>query len=170
MGNTKKSIPIMILALIMFSITLAYAIRESEFTDDGYIKVYPDNPDMAADYKINYAMMNPEEFAKSKILVYDYDIQFVERALKAVQENCAQKGTQCDRAKEYQSALAVMASMKAQQAGRPTEDTAAKTPSVEGGEKAKGGALTRLSGLKKKIGDLVGALLDEIRDTWSKLW
>lgn len=156
-----RSLSIIILVIIIFSLTSVYAIRESEFTEDGYVIVYPDNPDMAADYKMNYAMMNPEEFSKSKILIYDYDTQFVERALKIAQESCAQKGTAncADTVKGYQDALATLNNMKAQQSGRKTETTSNPSPAPIGGEKAKTGTLGQLKNWLKDVKDFLAKLL-----------
>ncbi|MDP2906788.1 MAG: hypothetical protein Q8O03_02510 [Nanoarchaeota archaeon] len=153
-----RSLPIIFLVIMIFSITSVYAIRDNVFNDDGTVTVYPDNPDMAADYKLNYAIMKPDEFAKSKILIYDYDIQYVEKIIKNSQESCNKYGEQyCDRVKDYQAALVTLANMKSQQTGKPAESTPSTAP-VDG-EKAKKGALNQLKKWMKDLKDLLAKLL-----------
>jgi hypothetical protein len=144
---------------MIFGVTLVYAAPcgETKFNSDGSIIVCPDNPDMAADYKLNYAIMNPNEFAKSKILIYDSDIQYIEKLIKSSQESCNKyDGQHCDDVKNYQSALVTLANMKSQQPGSP-----ASTPNVSpaDGEKTKKGALDQLKNWLKDLKDLLAKLL-----------
>ncbi len=170
------ALPVITLAIVIFGVTSVHAAAcgETKFNDDGSIIVCPDNPDMAADYKLNYAIMYPEEFAKSKVLIYDYDIQYVEKLIKSAQEACAKSDRPdcANTVKEYQDALAKLVSIKSQQTGKPPESTPNVSPAD--GEKAKAGALSQLSKMGEKIKDLLKALLEGllevIRDTWAKLW
>ncbi|MDP2909450.1 MAG: hypothetical protein Q8N77_06620 [Nanoarchaeota archaeon] len=155
-----RSLPIIILAIMIFCVTSVYAIRDNVFNDDGTVTVYPDNPDMAADYKLNYAIMKPEEFSRSKIMIYDYDLQYVQMRIKGAQESCDKyDGPHCDNVKDYQAALVTLTNMKSQQTGKPTESTSTPNPEPADGGKTKKGALDQLKKWMKDLKDLLAKLL-----------
>ncbi len=155
-----RSLPIIILAIMIFSVTLVYAAAcgETKFNDDGSIIVCPDNPDLAADYKLNYAIVNTEaDLAKSKILIYNYDIEYVKERIKGAQKLCIEvDGPHCDYVKDYQDALVKLANVQSQQTGNPPEST---TSSPADGEKTKKGALDQLKKWLKDLKDMLAKLL-----------
>ena len=150
---------ILILTLLAFA---AYAIRESVFNDDGTIRVYPDNPDMAADYMLHYAMMNSEtDILNSKMLIYDSDIQYVENLIKNTQENCIKnnRASCSEDLKDYQDALTKLTNVKSQQTGSPPKNIETLRVSSEDSAKTKPSALSQLSIWLKKMKDLLAKVL-----------
>lgn len=160
-----RSLPIIVLTIMIFGVTLVYAAPcgETKFNSDGSIIVCPDNPDMAADYKLQYAMTySQDELVKSKIVITDYDITYITKLINSYRESCAAKGgISCTDAKDYQIALDKLKNAMAQQTGNPPESTPTSSP--ETGEKKKSGAWSQLSNWAKWLNDLTNTIIRALK-------
>lgn len=110
-----------------FLLTLALAVvMQATF---GYTEIYPDNPQMAAEWKWSYAQTYKEqELAAADVQITDYDITYARGRVQEGEEDCAERGgVWCDYAAQDRSALTKLLNVKAQQGDTRPEK-------VEGGD------------------------------------
>ncbi len=111
----------------IFLLMLALAaVMQSAFA---YTEIYPDNPQMAAEWKWSYAQTYTEkELAAADVQVTDYDIQYARGRVQKGEEDCTERGgVWCDYAAQDRSSLTKLLNVKAQQ-------TNTRPEKVDGGD------------------------------------
>lgn len=168
--NIRYSLPIILLFVLLFtntSVSASKTVVNSDgstvlFNDDGSMRVYPDSPDAAADYLLNYAMTYSEtDLEKSKLLIFDSDIKYIENLIESSKKGCIKKEIyDCDNTvKEYQDALLKLTNVQSRQTGKPPLSIDTSSVSLEDGEKTKPSALSQLYSWAKEIKDFLAKLL-----------
>lgn len=172
-GSAMRALLMLSLAITVLTSAPAYASKTVVnadgstvlFNDDGSIRVYPDSPDAAADYLLNYAMMYSEaELEKSKLLIYDSDIQYIEKLIETSRDICSKKEiTNCaNTVKGYQDALLKLTNVQSRQTGNPPVSIDTSGVSSEVGEKTKPSAFSQLLIWAKKMSDLLMEVLAKL--------